>query len=241
MKDPEHLPPVPGCVAVIMPAAGSGRRFGSPGNKLFETIGGKPLWFQAASRLRDCSLVGRIVMPIAAADREKFATDYAELVRQLRIELIDGGAERTDSVQQGLGKLVDDEMIQLIAIHDAARPLVTQADLHAVFSVAGQTGAAILATPMPGTVKRAISDGGCHTVDRRDLWIALTPQVFKPDVLRQAYRKYRGRPATDDAELVERIGHPVSIVKGSANNLKITHPEDLLLAAAILERQVDHA
>jgi 2-C-methyl-D-erythritol 4-phosphate cytidylyltransferase len=241
VKDPEHLPPVPGCVAVIMPAAGSGRRFGSPGNKLFETLGGKPLWFQAASRLRDCSLVGRIVMPIAAADRDKFASDYAAMVRELRIELVEGGAERTDSVKRGLNMLADDEMIQLIAIHDAARPLVTQADLHAVFAVAGQTGAAILATPMPGTVKRAISDGGCHTVDRRDLWIALTPQVFKPDILQQAYRKYRGRPATDDAELVERIGHPVSIVKGSASNLKITHHEDLLLAEAILERQVDHA
>lgn len=180
-------------------------------------------------------------MPIAAADRPMFKNEFAELVRQLNIELVDGGWERTDSVQRGLDRLADDDSIQLIAVHDAARPLVSEADLHVVFTVAAQSDAAILAAPVSGTIKRVVGDSECETVDRRDLWTALTPQVFRPDLLRLAYQKHRGRPATDDAELVERIGHGVSIVKGSADNIKITHPEDLLLAEAILTRQVDHA
>ena len=224
-----------------MPAAGSGRRFGSHRNKLFALLAGKPLWYHAAQRLRQCPLVGRIVMPIAKADRGYFQNESAALIDELQIDLVSGGRERTDSVRKGLIELLSDPSIALVAVHDAARPLVSQADLQVVFAVASQSGAAILASPVSGTVKRAHGDGKCQTIDRRDLWIALTPQVFRPELLKLAYEKYRGRPATDDAELVERIGHPVSIVQGSAENLKITHPEDLHLAAAILTRQSDHA
>jgi 2-C-methyl-D-erythritol 4-phosphate cytidylyltransferase len=180
-------------------------------------------------------------MPIAESDRACFEGEFASMVDELQIELVTGGEERTDSVGRGLQQLAEDESIALIAVHDAARPLVSQADLHAVFATASQTGAAILASPVAGTIKRLVGNQGCETVDRRDLWTALTPQVFEPELLRRAYQKYRGRPVTDDAELVERAGYSVSIVKGSAENLKITLPEDLLLAEAILARQVDHA
>ncbi len=241
MQEPEHLPPRPGSIAAILPAAGSGRRFGSHHNKLFALLAGKPLWYHAAFRLRRCSLVGRMVMPVAAADRPFFEGEFAALVSELEVELVEGGEQRTDSVAAGLRQLSGDESIRLVAVHDAARPLVGDADLQSVFAVASQTGAAILAAPVAGTIKRVIGQSDCQTVDRRDLWTALTPQVFRPDLLKLAYEKHRGRPATDDAELVERIGHSVSIVKGSANNLKITLPEDLLLAEAILSQQADHA
>lgn len=234
-----------------MPAAGSGRRFGDKQNKLLALLAGKALWLHAAQRLRDCALVGRIIMPVSRTDRAVFENQFAEPLGQLGIDLVDGGRERTDSVAAGLNVLADDDSASLIAVHDAARPLVSQADLFAVFAAAAQSGAAILASPVAGTIKRALGgnkpgdnrpgENRCETVDRRDLWIALTPQVFKPDVLRLAYAKYRGRPATDDAELVERIGHGVTIVKGSPDNLKITLPEDLLLAEAILARQNHHA
>ena len=161
---------------------------------------------------------------------------------ELSIELVGGGKERTDSVQAGLNLLAGDESVKCVAIHDAARPLVTAADLTEVFAVAREKNAAILACPVPGTVKRGMADGDrCQTVDRRDLWIALTPQVFQVGLLSEAYQKHNGRPATDDAQLVERIGHNVALGPGSADNLKITYPEDLLVAEAILTRQIENA
>lgn len=241
MQNPD-TPPPDGCVAAILPAAGSGRRFGDQRNKLFANLAGQPLWYHSARRLARRREVGRLVMAIAAVDRDMFSGPYRTLVEELGIELVDGGAERTDSVRAGLEAIGDDEKIELVAVHDAARPLVSDADLTAVITTAGRTAAALLATPMSGTVKRDLGElAACATVDRRDLWIALTPQVFRIGVLREAYAKHRGRGATDDAQLVERIGRPVTLVPGSADNLKITHPEDLSLAEAILARQADHA
>ena len=181
-------------------------------------------------------------MAISETDRDAFRSDFGSLVQQLNLELVIGGAARTDSVKAGLEAISDDESIRCVAIHDAARPIVNDADLSAVFAVAWQTGAAILATPVSATIKRDLGKGGrSETVDRRDLWVALTPQVFRLGLLKQAYQKHNGRPATDDAQLVERIGHAVSLVRGSADNLKITYPEDLLVAEAILARQANHA
>jgi 2-C-methyl-D-erythritol 4-phosphate cytidylyltransferase len=238
MHNIDHQSPEPGCIAAIMPAAGSGRRFGNVRNKLFSTLAGRPLWYHSAARLAASDQIGRIVMPIAPPDRETFATEYQSLVDELGIELVEGGSQRTDSVLSGLETIGEDAAIKWIAVHDAARPLVSSEDLSRVFAAAAQTDAAILAMPVPGTVKRDLSDAAsCETVDRRDLWIALTPQVFAVGLLRRAYQRHRGRGATDDAQLVERIGHPVTLVRGSADNIKITHPEDLALAAAILARQ----
>ena len=242
MQDPNHEPPTPGCVAVIMPAAGSGRRFGADTNKLFAEIAGKPLWYRAAERLRSRAEVGRIVMAVAEADLPRLEGDDQSLIQSQAMEITPGGAERTDSVRAGLDALRDDDSVRFVAVHDAARPLVTTSDLAAVFASASQSGAAILATPVSGTLKRTPDNGrSCKTVDRRDMWIALTPQVFRIELLREAYVRYRGRAATDDAELVERIGHPVALVRGSADNIKVTYPEDLPIAEAIYARQNHHA
>jgi 2-C-methyl-D-erythritol 4-phosphate cytidylyltransferase len=229
-------------VAAILPAAGSGQRFGTERNKLFAMLADKPLWYHSAARLRAQVEVGPIVMAISDRDRNAFTDEYAPLVDELSIELVTGGNERTDSVRAGLNLLSSDPSIQCVAIHDAARPLVSAADLAAVFAMAQEKGAAILAYPVPGTIKRDLAGGTrTETVDRRDLWMALTPQVFHVGLLREAYQKHNGRPATDDAQLVERLGHDVALVRGSADNLKITYPEDLLIAEAILARQSQDA
>jgi len=242
MQDPQHDPPTPGCIAAIVPAAGSGRRFGGEQNKLFAQLAGKPLWYRAVERLRGRSEIGRLVMPVSPADLPEFEMRFQSQLDELRIELVLGGAERTDSVRAALQTLDGDDQVRLVAVHDAARPLVSSTDLAAVFAIAAQTGAAILATPVVGTLKRATTTGGeCETIDRRDLWIALTPQVFRIELLRQAYDRHRGRAATDDAQLVERAGYPVTLVPGSADNLKITHPEDLSIAAALYARQTQDA
>ncbi len=228
--------PPPNSIAVIVPAAGSGRRFGSESNKLFAKIDGTPLWVMSVKRLREQSCVGRIVLPIADADRDYFLSQQTELAKSLGVEFVAGGVERSDSVQKGLGQIEGDESIRWIAVHDAARPLVTEHDLQKLFLEVTTTNAAILAAPLAGTIRR---DLGTHTqtVDRHHLYEALTPQVFEAGLLRHAYSHHNGRPATDDAELVERTGHAISIVRGSADNLKITYPEDLLVAEAILARQ----
>ena len=232
----------PGSIAAIVPAAGSGQRFGSESNKLFATLAGKPLWQHAIGRLRDQPLIGRIIVPISEVDRNYFAVDHADTIQSLQVELIAGGDQRSDSVRSGLSALRDDDAVRWIAVHDAARPLVSSSDLAALFAVATETDAAILAAPITGTLRRELSlpcdEKRTETVDRRHLHTALTPQVFDADLLRRAYARHNGRPATDDAELVERIGVPVSLVKGSADNLKITYPEDLALAEALLALQV---
>jgi 2-C-methyl-D-erythritol 4-phosphate cytidylyltransferase len=232
----------PRSVAAILPAAGSGSRFGSHRNKLFATLGGQPLWTHAVATLSARLEVGRIVMAVAERDREQFTGEASEWLDRYRVELVDGGAERTDSVRAALRSVVGDPSIGWVAVHDAARPLVRDADLNALFRTAATTGAAILATPVAGTVKRDLGDQQrCETVDRRDLWIAMTPQVFRVDLLNRAYDKHNGRSATDDAQLVERLGHHVALVPGAADNLKITFPEDLLVAEAILASQSHHA
>ena len=154
---------------------------------------------------------------------------------ELGVAVVVGGAERFDSVRAGIDRLAEiDDAAPWIAVHDAARPLVSAADIDAVILAAAKHRAAILATPVRGTLKRGRDDGqAIATVDRSDLWEALTPQVFATPVLRQAYDRYRGRPVTDDAELVERSGTPVCLVAGSAENLKITRAEDLEIAEAI--------
>lgn len=234
--------PPPGSVAAVLPAAGSGQRFGAARNKLFAELAGIPLWMHATRRLAARPEVGRIVLVTSESDREVFENEFRDECRQLGLEVVLGGQERTDSVRAGLDALAGDPAVRLVAIHDAARPLIEPQDLFSVFTAAHATGAAILATPVVGTVKRDL--GGrenCNTVDRSDLWIALTPQVFRIDWLQQAYQRFRGRPATDDAQLLERAGYPVTLVPGRADNLKITLPEDLAIAEAFLARTTQHA
>ncbi len=234
----------PGSIAVILPAAGSGQRFGAERNKLFAPLAGKPLWHHSAERLASRSEVGRLIVSVSQADHDHFLQQCDELRLRVPVELCRGGAQRSDSVASALNAIGGDDSIGYVAVHDAARPLVRDNDLTAVFDMAAKIGAAILAAPVAGTVKRARpvtsneTLSGCETVDRRELFIALTPQVFRIDLLRSAYARHRGFPVTDDAQLVERMGHPVVLVPGSADNLKITYPEDLAIAEALLKRHV---
>ena len=228
---------VPGSVAVVLPAAGSGSRFGEQDNKLFASFAGLPLWTHAAERFLARSEVGGVYLVVSRTDRERFESQVTQLTRPDKIRLIIGGDQRSDSVAAAVAAIGDDTdtSIAWVAIHDAARPLVRDTDLNNVFACAAQTKAAILATPITGTIKHGNHQHtSCQTIDRRNMWQAQTPQVFALDLIRQAYARHRGRPATDDAELVERMGHAVALVPGSTDNLKITYPEDLLIAEALL-------
>lgn len=227
----------PASVAVVLPAAGSGERFGNHTNKLFAILAERPLWTHAVESLLRRDEVDTISLAVSEMDLPRFQEQASRLSRPDKIRWVIGGNQRSDSVAAALAGVdrSSGATTRWVAIHDAARPLLRQTDISAVFACAFETGAAILATPVTGTLKRGARDhSACQTVDRRGLWIAQTPQVFDVDLICRAYARHRGRPATDDAELVERTGHAVSLVVGAADNLKITYLEDLAVAEALL-------
>lgn len=212
--------------ALLLPAAGLGARMG--GRKTLLALAGRPILLHTLGRFlpfreRMCQTI-----VVAHADDVQAIEDTCPGAQVVR-----GGVRRQDSVRAGLACLRPEA--ELVAIHDAVRPFVAPEAVAAALAAAEATGAAIVATAMKPTVKRVADGRIVATVDRGDLWCAQTPQVFRRQLILDAYAAEReGADATDDAQLVERLGHPVAVVPGSDLNLKITTPEDLALAEAIL-------
>ena len=213
--------------AVILPAAGKSRRFADPYyKKVFATVSSKPLWMYSAEMFSKRDDVAQIIMIISPEDKDFFNEKYAGNAAMLGVQAVLGGAERADSVQNGLNEVRDD--IPLVAVHDAARPCIATPWIDAVFSAASQTGAAILATPCSSTLKRVNDDTIQETVPRDGLWLAQTPQVFRTELLREAYVRHPNPSlATDEASLVEACGQQVKVVAGSPLNIKVTTKADL--------------
>ena len=160
---------------------------------------------------------------------------YAANIMIMGFKLVKGGVERFESVRAALA--VVDAAAELICVHDAVRPCVLEAWIDKVFDEAGKSGAAILAAPLAGTIKRVAASGVIdETVPREGLYEAQTPQVFRKDLLLKAYAEMPAdfRP-TDDAQLVERLGHGVTIVPTDHRNIKITAPGDMSLAAVLVK------
>jgi 2-C-methyl-D-erythritol 4-phosphate cytidylyltransferase len=219
---------------VILVAGGHGRRFGGAVAKQFQLLAGTPLLVWTARRFHDAPGLTRLIVVAAPEEHSRCETLLAPLDLPLRFAA--AGAERQQSVAAGVALLDPDCVIAVV--HDAVRPLVDPAAIAACMKAAHETGAAILAIPVADTVKRCVGDRVLETVPRGDLWLAQTPQAFRADVLRRAHADAaRDRiAATDDAALVERLGLPVTVVPGSPSNRKITTPEDLAWAEALLAR-----
>ncbi len=233
--------------AVILPAAGQGRRFHDKAyKKPFAPLAGRAVWLHSAERFMNRPDVKQLIVVVSAEDRDLFDLKFGANTAILGLTVVEGGRDRADSVERGLEKLKDG--IDYVAIHDAARPCLSGVWIDDVFAAAQRDGAAILAAPVAATLKRvaAVSPSGnsprgkgsrhiIETVDRRDLWEAQTPQVFCRDLLLQAYAQRGPGPVTDDAQLVERLGQSVTIVPCSSLNLKITTRDDLKLAEQVLK------
>ncbi len=220
--------------AVILAAAGKSSRFGDKNyKKPFAPLSGKPVWLHSAEKFLARKDVPQLVLVISAEDREYFLTKFGANVAILGIDLVDGGVERADSIQKALEALKPD--VDFVAVHDAARPCIVDEWISEIFSAAAKTGAAIPAIPVGSTLKRIAGGAIVETVPREGLWEAQTPQVFRRDLLMKAYAQRGGFNATDDAQLVERIGHKVSVVPGSRINVKITTRDDLRLAENLLK------
>ncbi len=220
--------------SVILPAAGRSTRFGGGElKKVFVPLLGQPVWLHSAKRFATRPDVNEVVLVISADDEPYFREQFTEVCQEIGIRYVLGGETRTDSIANGIDALENPG--DFIAIHDAARPGIDDTMIDEVFSTAAASGAAILALPVPGTLKRSAADGTIQeTVPRDGIWEAQTPQVFRRSVILEAYEQFRHEPATDDASLVERLGHPVHLVKGALRNLKITTREDLEVAQRLL-------
>lgn len=221
--------------SVILVAAGKSRRFHDKHyKKPFAPLDNRAVWLHSAEKFLNRDDVKQLILVINAEDREAFDLKFSANVAILGIDVVHGGTERSDSVANALPKVRDD--VDFVAVHDAARPCLAGQWIDRVFEAAEQTGAAILAIPVSGTLKRVAKNQVVQeTVPRAGVWEAQTPQVFRREMLLEAYARRSDPPATDDAELVERLGHPVTIVPGSPVNLKITTKEDLRLASQALK------
>jgi 2-C-methyl-D-erythritol 4-phosphate cytidylyltransferase len=222
--------------AVIFPAAGRSSRFGdSKQKKIYTDIDGRAVWLRAVEPFVNRDDVAQMILVISADDRELFERRYRASVAFMNITVIEGGAERADSIARALE--IVDPTCDYVAIHDAARPCLSSESIDQVFEAAQRHGAALLATRVADTIKRVGDDHLItETVPRDGLYLAQTPQVFERNLILKAYaeRSRAGANVTDDCQLVEAIGHPCAVVDGSPFNLKITTQADLRLAAAIL-------
>lgn len=221
--------------AVILPAAGSSTRFQQQNRKkVFVELKGRPVWVRSVEYFVNRDDVVQTIVTIAPDDLEWFREKFRPNLAFLNVEIVAGGKERADSVQNALAKVRDD--VDFVAVHDAARPLLTKDWVNQVFAAAEQHGAAMLAIPITSTIKRVDANQRIQqTVDRTNLWAAQTPQVFRKELLRDAFQKRGSLNATDEAQLVEQSGHPVQVVPGSPLNLKITTPDDFRMAEALLD------
>ncbi len=221
--------------AVILAAAGKSSRFHDKHyKKPFIALNERAVWLHSADKFLNRDDVKQLIIIISPEDHEDFHSRFGANLAIMGIQVVHGGAERSDSVRNALAKVRDD--VDFVAVHDAARPCIANEWIDSVFAKAAETGAAILGHPVSSTLETVASDQTIQeTVPRDNVWEAQTPQVFRRDWLVDAYAKAGNAPATDDAELIQRQGHAVSIVPGSPMNLKITTKDDLRLAAQAIK------
>lgn len=222
-----------GQISVIIAAAGNSTRFAGSDKKTFVSLNEIPVWLHSARLFASHAEVGQIIVVVSPDDLTLFSERFSQEISQLKIEVVAGGDQRCDSVQNALAVVLDDS--ELVAIHDGARPCFTIEIFQSVIDAARITGAAIPAVPVNSTVKRVGKSGIIQaTVDRSGLFLAQTPQVFRREIIRAAYENRGSFEPTDEASLLEAQGAKVEVVAGSKFNIKITQPEDLRFAQSCL-------
>ena len=227
-------------VVAIVPAAGAGKRLGLGINKAFAILRGAPLIVHCLAMLARTELVSEAIVVLAPAEvdegRTLFAGYQEEYFAALPIKVVAGGKERQDSVANALAAVPADAAY--IAVHDGARPFAGRAVFARTLAAAKEQGAAIAAVPVKNTIKVVDADGVVVDTPVRSTLVAVqTPQVFRAQLLKDAYAHLAAHPAvvTDDASVVELLGHKVVVAEGRYENIKITTPEDLVLAEHFLE------
>jgi 2-C-methyl-D-erythritol 4-phosphate cytidylyltransferase len=220
----------------IIAAAGSGSRMASARPKQFLELAGKPIIFHTLKPFEECDSIDEVIVVLPAEDSAGFLSMAGQLGLRKLTKVIPGGSTRADSVRRGL-QAIRSATAEIVAVHDGVRPFVTVGEIEKTVTVARSTGAAILVAPATDTIKEVSATGDViGTIDRNRLRHALTPQCFRFDLLRRAFESVDVNDAaiTDESYLVEKLGERVTIVEGSARNVKITTKADLAIAEAIL-------
>jgi 2-C-methyl-D-erythritol 4-phosphate cytidylyltransferase len=226
-------------ITALIPAAGMGKRMGQTVAKQFLPLGDRPMLAHTLMAFQRASVIDEIIPILSKEDMENCLREVIERYHITKVKtLVVGGKERQDSVYNGLMKLEDEKGVAVI--HDGVRPFVTQEMIAEAVERAKKGECVAVGVPLKDTVKE-VGPGGWvkTTLDRSRLWAIQTPQAFPVKVLKRVYaeafkHKFYG---TDDATLVERAGTKVRVIMGSYENIKITTPEDLLLAEEILKRR----
>ena len=229
----------------IVAAAGIGKRLRSKTRKPYLGISGKPILIRTLMALSSSSGIKKIIVAVNRRDVNRCVA----LIRRFRVSkikaVISGGSQRQDSVANGLKRL--DRDTEIVLIHDGVRPFIDNRLIKDSIDCAKKFGACVVGVPVKATIKETKELKNRRTkeqknrktlivkrtIDRSNLWEIQTPQVFKKDVIVKAYERFGSAPATDDAMLVEKLGIDVKVVEGSYRNIKITTPEDLIIAEAI--------
>ena len=223
-------------ISVIVAAAGSSVRLGGDINKPLLDLAGKSVVARSLDTFSETAAVEQIIITAAACDIEKItaiAKDYPKVT-----DIVQGGDTRQQSVAKALA-LVDEDS-ELVAVHDAARPLLSRVDWLYLLSAAANNGSVILAGPLVDSIKSCARNMVCESLDRNKLVAAQTPQVFRRSYLVRAYEQAAkdNFSGTDDASLVEHLGIPVAVIMAKNANFKITYADDLVLAEMIIKRRM---
>lgn len=225
-------------VTAIFPAAGQGKRMQAGMNKVFMELAGMPIFVRTLLKFSQCSAIDKLVI-VVGKDEVEFISDVISRVDGLKpYKVVAGGSERQYSVRNGL--LAADSATDVVLVHDAARPLITEDTILATIEAARNIGGAVAGVPAKNTIKICDSNAMVQsTPDRNTLWEVQTPQGFRYDILMKAHElaEKDNFLGTDEASLVERMGSPVKIVMSSYKNIKITTPEDLDIAEAFLQAE----
>ena len=224
--------------AAILVAAGKGVRMGAGVDKLFLEVGGRPVVAHTWQKFNDANCIGEIVLVVRDGMQKAFKELAAKYHLQKPFRIVVGGAERQDSVWNGLAALP--VTAEIVAIHDAARPCTSDELIATTVRAADETGAAVTAQPVTDTIKES-ADGRLiqRTLDRSKLWAVQTPQSFRVEVIRRALAEVRRRRLilTDDTAACELIGQPVRLVSSIAPNPKVTVPGDLPFIEMLLRNK----
>ena len=223
-------------VCAVVPAGGTGIRMGGTVPKQFLELNGKPILYYTLKTLQDCGIISELILVVPEKEYDNACTDWLgkpEIVTKVVV----GGEKRQDSVYNGFCEL--SPQTEIVLVHDGVRPFLSHQMIRESVDAAREYGAAITAIPVNDTIKR-VDDSGLvsQTVDRDGLWRVQTPQVFRYELLQEAFKKANSEKfyGTDEGTLIEHLGKPVKVVEGSEQNIKITRPEDLKLSEIFLSK-----
>jgi 2-C-methyl-D-erythritol 4-phosphate cytidylyltransferase len=221
---------------VVILAAGQGKRMGAGKNKLLLPLNQVPVLIHTLLVFEHDLECEGIILAIHPSDEQEFSS----LLRQYHINkvlsFVHGGEERQHSVANAIIKVKPDGVV---LVHDGARPFIDKDTIHQLVSVANLAGAAVVAVPVKDTIKKVENSKIVETIERSSLWAVQTPQAFRISILREAHQlaATQGFLGTDEASVVERLPYPITIVEGSYDNIKLTTPEDLYFAEAIIRKR----